>query len=127
MNLEHIAINVAEPAAMSAWYVENMGMRIVLAAPSAPFMHFISDEKGSMVELYSNPVAPVPDYASMSPFQFHLSFSTSDIAADHARLLAAGADSVDEISETPMGDKLVFVRDPWGVPVQLVQRNKALI
>jgi len=34
---------------------------------------------------------------------------------------------VGDISTTAAGDKLVFLRDPWQVPLQLVQRLKPMI
>jgi len=76
MNLEHTAINVEAPAEMAAWWAKNLGMRIVMAQDVEPYMHFIADDKGSMIELYNNPAAPIPDYAGMAPFTLHLAFST---------------------------------------------------
>ncbi|MCB0132104.1 MAG: VOC family protein [Caldilineaceae bacterium] len=126
MKLEHAALNVPEPGAMARWYAENLGLRIVVANDQGTYIHFLSDDGGSMIELYHNPVGEVLDFAAMSPFSLHLAFGTDDIAADHARLLAAGAHSVDEITTTPTGDQLVFLRDPWNVPIQLAQRAKPL-
>ena len=36
MKLEHIAINVPDPVAMAAWYVEHMDMKVVIATDSPP-------------------------------------------------------------------------------------------
>lgn len=127
MKLEHVAVNVEEPVAMAKWYEEHLGLRIVLANQAAPYMHFLADAGGSMIEIYSNPLGAVPDYESMSPYQFHFSLATTDIEAETERLIAAGARSVDPIATSPAGDRLVFLRDPWGVPLQLVQRRKPLV
>jgi glyoxylase I family protein len=127
MKLEHVAINVPEPAKMAAWWSEHLGMRIVLASDASPFMHFIADEAGSMLELYNNPAAPMPDYETINPFNLHIAFTSSDIDADCQRLEAAGATRVTDVTSTPAGDKLVFLRDPWQVPFQFVQRQKPLI
>ncbi len=127
MKLEHVAINVPDPAAMARWWGEHLGMRTVLASQDSPYIHFIADEAGSMLELYNNPAAPMPDYASMNPFNLHIAFSSADIEADRQRLIAAGATPVGEITTTPAGDKLAFLRDPWQVPFQFVQRKKPLL
>lgn len=127
MKMEHVAINVPAPAAMAEWYAKHLGMRIVMASNDAPYMHFIADDVGSMVELYNNPAAPMPDYANMSPFNFHMAFTSPDIEADRARLVAAGATTVTEISTTARGDKLLFLRDPWSIPFQFVQRSSPLL
>ena len=68
MKLEHVAINVPDPAEFSQWLVTNLGMRIVVANTAAPFAHFLADEAGSMIELYNNSAAPMPDYHAMNPF-----------------------------------------------------------
>lgn len=127
MKLEHVAINVPEPQALANWFAEHMGMRIVLAQETSPFMHFVADESGSMLELYSNPAAPLPDYANIHPINLHIAFSSNDIEADRARLIAAGATPVGEITTSAAGDQLAFFRTPWQVPFQLVQRRRPLI
>lgn len=127
MNLEHVAINVQEPAKMAQWFVEHLGMRIVVASTVAPYMHFLADEKGSMIEIYNNTAAPMPDYPNMNAFNLHLAFSSPHIEADRDRLLAAGATLVSDVNTTAAGDKLLFLRDPWGVPFQFVQRAKPLV
>ena len=126
MKLEHVAINVPEPAAMAKWYAENLGMRIVVASNESPYMHFIADEAGSMMEIYNNPAATMPDYPNMSPFNLHMAFSTDNIEEERDRLVAAGA-TAGEITSTPRGDKLLFLRDPWSIPFQFVQRSSPLL
>jgi len=127
MTLEHVAINVQEPAKMAEWLVQHLGMRIIVANPTAPYIHFVADDKGSMLEIYHNTSAPLPDYPNMSAFNLHLAFSSSHIEADRDRMLAAGATLVSDVNTTATGDKLVFLRDPWGVPFQFVQRLKPLL
>ena len=67
-------------------------------------MHFVTDDMGSMIELYNNPIAPMPNYEEINPFNLHFAFSSSDIEADSARLQAAGARLHAPISSTPAGD-----------------------
>ena len=127
MNLEHVAINVPDPVAMAQWWGKHLGMRTILSSDQPPHMHFIYDDSGSMLELYCNTAAPMPDYANIHTANLHIAFSSQAIEADRARVLAAGATAVGEISTTPAGDKLCFLRDPWHVPFQFVQRSKPLV
>jgi len=127
MKLEHVAINVPDVQAFVKFFVDNLGMRVVSSNPNPPFMNFVADEAGSMLEIYSNTDVPMPDYPNIHPANLHLAFSSSDIEADRARLLAAGAEAFGEIATTPTGDKLAFFRGPQAVPFQLVQRKKPLI
>src|SRR4051812_23347929 len=64
--------------------------------------------------------APVLDYAAMDPLVFHIAFGTTDVRGTLQRLLAAGATSAGEVTTTPAGDEMAFLRDPWGVALQLV-------
>lgn len=124
MKTEHVAFNVSEPAAMAAWYVEHLGFTLKRKADDSPFMHFIADESGTvMLELYRQPHLRVPDYRDVDPLQLHVAFVTSDVEADRRRLLDAGATAVGEPQETPNGDTLAMLRDPWGFAIQLVQRK----
>ncbi len=127
MKLEHIALNLPEPKAAAAWYAENLGLKIVKATDAAPFVHFLADDGGSMLEFYRNPAAEPPDYAEINPFTLHLAFATEDILATHEQLLAAGAAATGDVETTPAGDQIVFLRDPWGVALQLVSRKAPLL
>jgi glyoxylase I family protein len=128
MKIEHVALNVLEPAKVARWYVEHLGMRLVRSSSESPYIHFVADSMGSsVIELYCNPLAAVPDYAAMHPVTLHLALVVEDMPAERARLLAAGATAEGEIATMPNGDQLAFVRDPWGVTLQLAQRVKPLV
>ena len=49
MDIEHVALNVADPAAAAAWYVAHLGMRIVRRAGGPTNTHFIGDSSGRVV------------------------------------------------------------------------------
>lgn len=128
MRLEHVALNVSDPDAMAQWYTAHLGMQIVRHIPTPNAIYFLSDSaQRSMIEIYRNPAAPVPDYASLAPLALHLAFTTSDMEADIARLVAAGATHVAPIETTPAGDRLTFLRDPWHIPIQLAQRQTPML
>lgn len=127
LKLEHFALNVAEPVAMADWYCKNLGMRVVLKGEGPVHMHFLADATGRVVlEIYANPPELVPDYPAMNPLVLHLAFATADIRTAHQRLVAAGATPLGEIGANPAGDQLAFLRDPWGLTVQLVQRVRSM-
>ena len=127
MRIEHIAINVPEVEKHAQWYVNHLGMTIVRQLEEMN-IHFMTDESSHVVmELYTNPEVTMPDYASMEAEVFHIAFSADDIEAERDRLVSAGAESLTDIRTTPAGDRLTFLRDPWGVCLQLAQRSKPLI
>jgi catechol 2,3-dioxygenase-like lactoylglutathione lyase family enzyme len=132
MRIEHIAINVSEPAAMAKWYSENLGMEIVRKGPAPANAHFISDTGDNvLLEIYNNPPDNVPDYASMDPLLFHIAFvvddSTGALEEVCRRLVSAGATIVGDVTTSPDGDEFAILRDPWGVAIQFVKRAKPMI
>lgn len=128
MNIEHIALNVPDPVAAAKWYVRHLGMRVVRSVDGPPHTRFLADESGRVVlELYRQEQAPVPDYFEMDPMVLHVAFTAADVREARRMLLAADANPVGDVTVAPNGDELAMVRDPWGVPVQLVKRARALL
>lgn len=128
IRLEHVAINVENPVEMAKWYCENLGMKIVRKGPAPVNMRFISDAQANMMlEIYHNPPEAVPDYASMDPLMLHIAFMVDDVEGTCRKLVAAGADVAAEITITDSGDKLAMLRDPWGVPIQILKRANPML
>jgi catechol 2,3-dioxygenase-like lactoylglutathione lyase family enzyme len=128
MQIEHLGLNVANPLAAAAWYVAHLGFSVRRKLDQAPWTHFLADGSGRvMIEIYSNPQAPLPNYREMNPLVLHLAFTVDDVAAERTRLLSAGATAVDEVTRTPAGDQLAMLRDPWGLAIQLVKRAKPMV
>ena len=128
MNIEHLGLNVPDPAAMGDWYAEHLGMDVKLSQDAPVPVRFLADSDGDvMVEIYRNPAAPVPDYGATDPLALHLAFESENVAADYARLLAAGGTEHTPPSILETGDHLAILRDPWGVPVQLVRRARPML
>jgi catechol 2,3-dioxygenase-like lactoylglutathione lyase family enzyme len=128
MKIEHVALNVPEPVKAAEWYVEQLGMQVVRASTASPYIHFLADSAGhGVLEFYCDARAAVPDYRAMSPFMLHIALIVDDIEATRAKLVAAGAAAEGETMTAPNGDQLAFVRDPWGVTLQLAKRVKPLV
>lgn len=122
MKFEHFALNVPDAKASARWYVAQLGLRVARTRDDSPFTSFLADDSGRVIlEVYSNPAAPYPDYKAAHPLCFHVAFIADDPAAVRARLVAAGAAPAYE-ETLPDGSFLIMVRDPWGVPLQLVRR-----
>jgi catechol 2,3-dioxygenase-like lactoylglutathione lyase family enzyme len=128
MNIEHLALNVSDPIRQADWYIAHLGMQVVRSIAEPPFTRFLADESRRVVlEFYAHQRAPVPDYAALDPLVFHIAFVSADLPSTRGRLLAAGATPAGDITVTPAGDEMVFLRDPWGVAVQLVKRARPLL
>ena len=126
MKIEHIALNVADPVAVAAWYCRHCGLRVVRHIPKPAQTHFLADADAPVLEIYCNPPDQVPDYLNLNPLLFHLALASADPGADAARLVSAGAVVVEEI-RLPDGSHLVMLRDPWGLALQLCKRAQGLL
>lgn len=128
MKIEHVALQVADPVALARWYRDHLGLTIKRAQTESPFGQFLADDGDAvMLEFYNNPKAAVPDYRASDPLAMHLAFWADDVRATRERLLAAGATAEGEVVETPAGDQLTMLRDPWGIPIQFVKRAAKMI
>ena len=128
MNIEHVGYQVADAVATSKWYCEHLGFTVKRSSDGLSNTHFLADGSGQvMIEIYNNPTLDVPDYASMNPLLFHLAFSCEDIEEREAALLAAGATVAEPLKVTSAGDKLLMLRDPWGMAIQLCKREKSMV
>lgn len=128
MYFEHAALNVPDPRAMAAWYIEHCGLHVVRSIDVPPYMHFLADATGRVIlEIYANPKAPIPDYASQEPLMLHIAYAVEDAGKVKDALLAVGATLCSDTGTSEDSTRLVMLRDPWGIPLQLCQRGTPLI
>jgi catechol 2,3-dioxygenase-like lactoylglutathione lyase family enzyme len=127
MQIEHIAFQVPDSVATADWYCKNLGFTIKRKVDNAAKVHFLADSNGRLIEVYTNPLASIPDYPSMPPLHTHVAFAVSDMQENIDHLVKAGAKLVEDITTVPPGDQLAMLRDPWGFPLQLVKRVQAMI
>lgn len=128
VHLEHLGLNHHDPVAAASWYCQNLGMTVARKFGPPQHGHFLADARGKMMlELYHNTDVPMPDYASLAPFSFHIAFHVEDVPSLRARLLQAGATPEGEVNTNSDGDKITIVRDPWGICLQFVQRAKPMV
>lgn len=120
---EHIALNVLDPIAAVKWYTENLGMKVMRQGGPPTNTSFIADSGlHMMLEIGHNAECPVIDFAKVSHMSIHLAFMVDDISTTKAKLIAAGATVVEDITRTPGGDDVLMMRDPSGLPIQFVKR-----
>ena len=123
MKIEHVAFNIPDPVATAEWYTKHLGMRVVRRFGPPNHAHFLADAGAqTMVEIYHNAKADVPDYQAVDPLVLHLAFAVDDVHVVRNRLLKAGATAVGDVAISDNGDQFAFVRDPCGFPIQLVKR-----
>ena len=48
MKIEHVAFNVSDPVLIARWYVEHLGMKVRRRIVEPPYMHFLTDDSGTV-------------------------------------------------------------------------------
>ncbi|MBN1124525.1 MAG: VOC family protein [Sedimentisphaerales bacterium] len=126
MRLEHIGLNVPDALAMATWYTEHLNMQSVRSMEEPPYAHFLADATGrTILEIYTNPNDPIPDYIQQHPLRFHIAFAVENPTTTKDKLLSGGATLIsDGIIED--GSHMVVLRDPWGLVLQFVKRKTSL-
>ncbi|MDR2512253.1 MAG: VOC family protein [Puniceicoccales bacterium] len=128
MFIEHLAFQHPDPVAAANWYQQHLGFSIVRSSDGPAHARFLADGAGKTVlEIYNNPSAPMPDYPALSPLVLHVALFSTNPEIDTTRLINAGATLIDAPVKTPSGDTLAMLRDPWGIPLQIAHRAKPLI
>ena len=123
--VEHVALEVADPAAMIDWWVKNLGFKVTLRR--AKGSAFIVDGSGRLALEVYGPQGdhPAPDYHKMPFLQLHFGFFSNDVEADEKRLVAAGATVV--ARDDAPGLQGFLARDPQGIPIQFLKRDKSIL
>jgi glc operon protein GlcG len=125
---EHFAVNVTDSRAKSKWYAENLNMKFVKEGGAPDYGMFIKDQGDNMmIEIYQKTEFPVFEDEKMHVSSFHAAFMTENITIVKDKLVSAGAKIVTDITTTPAGDKVLMFRDPWGQPLQIVERVKNML
>ena len=129
MIIEHVAFVVRDPEAVSSWYCDHLGLREIRRGGGGDI--FVSDDEGSTILQLEDArlvgeEETIADHWSRDARQLHLAFSTDDVNGLCHRLLEAGATMEGDIIVTADGDEMVLLRDPWGLPFQLVKRKEKM-
>jgi catechol 2,3-dioxygenase-like lactoylglutathione lyase family enzyme len=127
MRFEHLAINVKDARAVVNWYVNTLGLVIKRQMTEAPYTTFLADRDGNMMFEFYEQQFDIPNYAAIPAFSLHMAFLVTDMDGTRAKWIAGGGTADGDVVTTPAGDKLAFVRDPWGFTLQLVQRKVPML
>jgi glyoxylase I family protein len=128
LHFEHLATNVAEPIKVANWYKNNLGMKIMRQGEAPMYVTFVADSaKNMMFEFYHNENAKLFNPSQYNILSIHIAFVTPDIKKTKENLVKAGAVVADDIRKTDSGDMILTLRDPWGLPIQFVERANPML
>jgi catechol 2,3-dioxygenase-like lactoylglutathione lyase family enzyme len=124
-SIEHIAISVKNSTASAKWYCDMLGFEIASKSDSTPPVYFMKDPSGVCFLEIINAADPSKlTHAQTNNRHFHIAFDVNDWDAVHEELALKGV-KFEEATHVG-GLKSGFFRDPDGVPLQIVHRDKPL-
>lgn len=126
LKIEHFALQVQDPVAMADWYVKHLGCTVARSEGAPSHGRFLNVGRG-LLEIYNNPKVSVPDYKNLEPLHLHVAFNSENLVSDRDRLVKAGATIYSDVATTSVGDELMVLRDPWGLPIQFVKRKEPML
>lgn len=126
----YIAISVHDVDAMSAFYVDKLGFKVEKDASMGQALHFRWLTNGAqrveLIQMAGSQAGPArqkpPGHLTVRGFS-HLGIETPNIEATKAALISKGVTLAVDISElAPLGMKAMFVIDPEGNAIEIIQR-----
>lgn len=122
--IEHFALFTDDLETLRAFYVDAMGLRVVVDNSKAPVAgYFLADDRGVALEIIQRPegVAGVE-----TRYACHAAFLVDDVEAERERLSGVGCVFEVETEVNTDAFKTVFFRDPAGNRCQIVWRKSPL-
>jgi glyoxylase I family protein len=122
--IEHFAIFAADLERLKDFYVEALGLKVIIDNSRAPVRgYFLKGERGSALEIIARP-ADVP--AVSTRYVCHTAFFVEDLARARAALEGRGIGFETETAVDTEEFRTAFFNDPEGNRCQLVWRKAPL-
>lgn len=121
--IEHFALFAADAPALKDFYINVMGMRLLLSNAGPPPGFFLGDDRGTALEIIGRPA----DVSGVNTrYVCHIAFWVDDYAAESARLKGLGLEFETETAVDTSEFRTSFFRDPDGNRLQIVWRRTPL-
>jgi glyoxylase I family protein len=121
--MEHFAIFAADSRALKDFYVEVMGLRVIVEAGGDPPGFFLADDAGMALEIIGRPPGT---HGANTRWVCHVAFTVDDYPAARAALERRGlVFETDTVVDTE-AMRTSFFNDPEGNRCQIVWRRRPL-
>jgi glyoxylase I family protein len=121
--IEHFAIYAEDPTALKTFFVNALGLRVIVANTGPPPAYFLADDHGMALEVLARPEG---EKAVNQRWICHLAFWVNDFAVTRDRLASLGIVFESETLVENDDLKTAFFNDPAGNRCQIVWRWKKL-
>ncbi|MGK9369455.1 VOC family protein [Melioribacter sp. Ez-97] len=125
IKFEHIALLLPDAEKAAEWYCSNLDMKIVNKGTGSIF---VTDKaKNIMFEFLINNEVKHLNFKEINALSMHIAFHVRDAEKLKKKLVDSGASIESDLTLTNSGDKIMILRDPWGVPLQFVERKNPML
>jgi len=121
--MEHFAIYAADAPALKDFYVDALGLRVIVESGGSPPGFFLADDAGMALEIIGRPEG---EPAVNHRWGCHLAFQVDDFAATRAALERRGLVFEPDTAVENASIRTAFFNDPEGNRCQIVWRNPPL-
>ena len=122
--LEHFAIFADDAPALKDFYVEAMGLRVIVDSGGTPPGYFLADDSGMALEIIGRPPG---ETGAKQRWVCHVAFWVDDYAAARAALERLGVRFEPETAVETADVRTAFFLDPEGNRAQIVWRGRPLV
>jgi glyoxylase I family protein len=121
--IEHFAIYAADAPALKDFYVDALGLRVIVESGGNPPGYFLADDAGMALEIISRPEGePAVDQRWVC----HIAFAVDDFEATRAALERRGLVFETDTVVEKASFRTAFFNDPEGNRCQIAWRNPPL-
>lgn len=123
LQLNHIHLKSTDPRKAAAWYVEMLGAKVIREAEIRGAFSVLLDISGLRVNIgaplagQSLPRGSADQHLGLE----HFGLQSDDVEGLLARLKAKGVEVLEPMATVGSGTKIVFVRAPDDVRIELMQ------
>jgi glyoxylase I family protein len=121
--IEHMAIYAADSTALKEFYVQALGLEVVLTNSDNPPGYFLADDRGTALEIIPRPAG---ESNVNQRWVCHVAFWVDDVATKQSELERLGMVFETETAVNNDSIKTSFFRDPEGNRCQIIWRQKPL-
>jgi glyoxylase I family protein len=121
--MEHFAIYAADTVALKDFYVDALGLRVIVEGSADPPGFFLADDAGTALEIIGRPSG---EAAVNQRWVCHVAFWVDDFAATRAALERRGLVFESDTAVESATLRTAFFNDPEGNRCQIVWRNTPL-
>jgi glyoxylase I family protein len=121
--IEHFAVYAADPVALKDFYVQALGLHVIVENPGDPPAFFLADDHGMAIEVLGRPPG-TPE--TNQRWVCHLAFWFEDFEAVKRSLEQRGIVFETETLVNTGDMRTAFFRDPGGNRCQIVWRRRVL-